>query len=55
VTVNLNLDRQVVSLRLCSRCGVAYVDSEVIRHAKPKLVPPLPKDSDDDKPPPTSH
>ena len=49
VTLNLNLDQQTMVLHLCKRCGVAYVDSEIIKLAGPKLVPPPPDDS------PTSH
>jgi len=43
VTLNLNLGKQTVSLCLCKRCGMAYVDSEVIRHGL-QLVPPPPTD-----------
>lgn len=46
VTLNLNLEAQTVSLHLCKRCGVAYVDSETTKFAATDGVPiaPPPKE-----------
>lgn len=35
VTLNLNFQEQTVAVRLCRRCGVAYVESESITYDKP--------------------